>query len=161
MTIHEFLTSDHARLGALLTQSIANPLCVDDAAYDAFRRGLLRHIAMEEKVLFADARTHHSHVIGDLIRTLHTDHAAIASLLVPPPTRALIETLQSILDDHNRLEDAADGFYEYCDRSAADRVPDLIARMQSVAPVRASKYLDEPRIYEHIERMLAARKRGV
>jgi hypothetical protein len=163
LTIHEYLAEDHARLDALLATAVANPQRIDDESYRAFRGGLLRHIAMEEKVLFADARTHHRDAFDDLIRILHADHAAIASLLVPPPSPALIRTLQSVLAEHNPLEETADGLYERCDRSAGDRAPVLIARMQAIAPVRASLYVDEPRIYEHIERMLAARedaKRG-
>jgi hypothetical protein len=34
----------------------------------------------------------------------------------------------------------------------------MIARMTAIAPVRASEHVDEPRIHEHIARMLAARR---
>ena len=43
-----FLLDDHRRLEALLDRAATDP-----AAYEAFREGLLRHIAMEEKVRFA------------------------------------------------------------------------------------------------------------
>lgn len=145
MTIHEFLAGDHRRLDALLANAAADP-----AAYTEFRLGLLRHIAMEEKVLFPIARAEHREVVA----RLHADHAAIASLLVPPPTPALLRTLEEVLAEHNPLEDAPGGLYDVCDRIGGD---DVIARMQAIPPVRASQHLDEPRIHEHIERMLAAR----
>jgi hypothetical protein len=152
-TIHEFLANDHVRLDALLAKAVEDPARIDEAAYREFRAGLLRHIAMEEKVLFAELK---SQEIGrDLIKTLHADHAAIASILVPPPTHALIAALQGVLVEHNPLEDAPGGLYELGDQlGTADT---LIARMQQIPPVRASEHLDEPRIHEHIARMLAAR----
>lgn len=159
LTIHAYLTADHARLDALLAGSLADPQRIDAGAYTQFRAGLLRHIAMEEKVLFAEVRAMPDERPRQLIQLLHADHAAIASLLVPPPTRALIATLQGILDDHNPLEDAPGGLYEHVDRCAGDRVSDLLSRMQAIPSVRASQHVDEPRIHRHIEHMLAARRR--
>jgi hypothetical protein len=52
--IHRFLARDHTRLDELLRRSVADPAVVDMAAYETFRSGLLRHIAMEEKVLIPD-----------------------------------------------------------------------------------------------------------
>lgn len=158
-TIHGFLAADHARLDALLERAIANPPGIDDDAYREFRAGLLRHIAMEEKVLFADARARNDDAVSSLIRQLHADHAAIASLLVPPPTRELIAKLRAVLGEHNPLEDAPGGLYEHCDRAAGAEIQAVIARMQAIAPVRVSEHLDEARIYDHIDRMLAARTR--
>jgi hypothetical protein len=155
-TIHTYLSRDHARLDALLTQAIANAEGIDDGPYRAFRAGLLRHIAMEEKVLFAYVRERKYQAVEELTRALHADHAAIASLLVPPPTHSLVATLRHVLDEHNPLEDAAGGFYEHCDRVAADARA-LIARMEAIPAVRASQHLDEPRVHAHIERMLEIR----
>jgi hypothetical protein len=33
--------------------------------------------------------------------------------------------------------------------------------MQALPPLRISEHLDEPRIYDHIDRLLAARKTGL
>ena len=54
--IHRFLADDHARLDRLLERAAANPKTVDPAAYAEFRAGLLRHIAMEEKILLPAAQ---------------------------------------------------------------------------------------------------------
>src|SRR5215471_7502084 len=53
--LYEFLQRDHARLDELLRRSDATP-AIDHSSYESFRGGLLRHIAMEEKVLLPEAR---------------------------------------------------------------------------------------------------------
>ena len=53
--IGDLLGRDHARLDELLARATAGE-AIDLEAYRAFRAGLLRHIAMEEKVLLPDAR---------------------------------------------------------------------------------------------------------
>jgi hypothetical protein len=54
--LRQVLERDHVRLDDLLTRADAAPPSIDREAYDAFRAGLLRHIAMEEKVLLPEAR---------------------------------------------------------------------------------------------------------
>ena len=155
--IHHLLTHDHARLDALLARSTANPEVVDLAAYQELRAGLLRHIAMEEKVLFVDARMRRGGVPLPITKQLHADHAALASLLVPSPTHALIGSLREILDEHNHLEEEADGLYDLCEQLAGAELDAVLARMHAIPAVRVSQHVDEPRIHAHIERMLAAR----
>ena len=157
--IHHFLAADHARLDAWLARSIATD-AVDHVAYEQFRAGLLRHIAMEEKVLFAEARARRGGDPLPITKRLRADHAALASLLVPPPSHALLRTLRSILDEHNPLEEGDDGFYASCERLVGSDLPAVLTRMQALPPLRISQHVDEPRIYEHIERVLAARNTG-
>lgn len=156
--IHQLLAADHVRLGALLAQATADPARIDLAAYAEFRAGLLRHIAMEEKVLFRDARDRRNGEPLAVTVQLHADHAAIASLLVPPPTHALLATVRDILAEHDPLEEGPDGLYAQCERLAGAALADVVARMHAIPPVRVSQHVDEPRIYEHIARMLAARR---
>lgn len=155
--IHQFLTSDHTRLDELLARSLANPDAVDLAAYAQFRAGLLRHIAIEEKVLFADARARRGGDPLPVTKQLHADHAAIASMLVPPPTHALLAQIRSILEEHNPLEEDPGGLYDLCDQLAGAEIDAVLARMQAIPPVRAAQHLDEPRVHAHIARMIAAR----
>lgn len=50
--ISEFFHADHRRLDGLLQRAIAaSGGAVDETAYAGFRAGLLRHIALEEKLL--------------------------------------------------------------------------------------------------------------
>ena len=154
--IHALLADDHARLDRVLARALEG----DHVAYDEFRAGLLRHIAMEEKVLFVDARARRHGSPLPIVRQLHADHAALASLLVPPPTRALLETVRTILEEHNPLEEDAGGLYDTCEELAAGELESVLARMHAIAPVRASEHVDEPRIHDHIARMVAARRSG-
>lgn len=155
--IHSFLSQDHARLDALLLRATSHPEVVDPVSYAAFRCGLLRHIAIEEKVLFAGARGHPDRVPRGLIDQLHADHAALASLLVPPPTHALLATVRGILREHNPLEEGRGGIYDLCEQLAGDDVAAQLVRAHAIPAVRVSQHLDEPRVYDHIERMVAAR----
>jgi len=157
--IHQFLAVDHARLDALLAGSIAGD-AIDHVAYEQFRAGLLRHIAMEDKVLFAEARARCGGERPPITTRLRADHAALASLLVPPPTVALLRRVREVLDEHNPLEEGVDGFYATCERLAGSDWSAILARMQALPPLRISEHVDEPRIYEHIDRMLAARRAG-
>lgn len=156
--IHQFLSRDHARLGALLAEAMADPARVELAAYKAFRAGLLRHIAMEEKVLFVDARARLGGERLPITRQLHADHAALASLLVPSPTHALLATIRDILAAHDPLEENPDGLYDRCEQLAGAEIDAVLARLHAIPPVRASAHVDEPRVHEHIARMLAARR---
>lgn len=156
--IHAFLTDDHVRLRALLAQATADPARIDLAAYTEFRMGLLRHIAMEEKVLFRDARDRRHGEPLPVTTQLHADHAAIASLLVPPPTHTLLATVRDLLAEHDPLEEGLDGLYAQCEQLAGADVDAVFARMQLIPPVRAAQHVDDPRIHEHIARMLAARR---
>jgi len=155
--IQDFLANDHARLDALLARALADPANVDGIAYGELRAGLLRHIAMEEKVLFADARARRGGEPLPVTRQLHADHAALASLLVPSPTHALLTTIRGVLEQHNPLEEGPGGLYEACEHLAGDELESVLARMHAIPPVRAAQHVDEPRVHAHIERMLAAR----
>jgi hypothetical protein len=155
--IHQFLAADHARLDALLARAVAAD-AIDHVAYEQFRAGLLRHIAMEEKVLFAEARARRGGDPLPITKRLRADHATLASLLVPPPRHDLLRTLRSVLDEHNPLEEGDDGFYASCEQLAGSDLPAILARMQALPPLRISQHVDEPRIYDHIDRLLAARK---
>jgi hypothetical protein len=151
--IHRFLAADHVRLRALLDEAASDP-----AAYTAFRAGLLRHIAIEEKVLFRDARDRRHGSPLPVTRQLHADHAALASLLVPSPTPAILATIREILAEHDPLEEGPDGLYARCEQLAGDDIEQVLARMHAIPPVRVSAHVDERRVHDHIARMLAARR---
>ena len=54
--VFHYLAADHARLDELLRVAGARPDAIDRPSYAAFRAGLLRHIGLEEKILFPAAR---------------------------------------------------------------------------------------------------------
>ena len=54
--LHEFLARDHERLDELLGRCVRAGGTIDRGPYEKFREGLLRHIAIEERILFPVAR---------------------------------------------------------------------------------------------------------
>ena len=143
--IEAYLEADHARLEALLSRAVAAPGAVDLEPYAAFRAGLLRHIALEEKLLLPAAREVRGGAPLPEARRLRIEHGAIAALLVPPPTPALVEELRSILGPHNALEDAPGGVYCRCEALLGERAGELLARMHAYPPVKVARFNDGPR----------------
>lgn len=149
--ITDYLRADHARLHAELDAARGDPF--DEAAYDRFRRRLLRHIAIEEKVLFPAARA----ALGDDARRLKVEHAAIGMLLVPTPDRVLADELAALLSIHDAREEADAGVYARCEAAidaAASR--ELAARATAFPEVRAARYVDRPGARRTVREALAA-----
>ena len=138
-----WLSADHRRLEGLLAQALALPEAVDATSYAAFRRGLLRHIAIEEKLLMPAAQEAAGRPL-DTVQRLRLDHGAIAALLVPSPTAAIIATLQAILDRHNAVEEGPDGVYATCDELLGERAAALVARMEAYPEPPVSPHNDDP-----------------
>jgi hypothetical protein len=146
-----FLTADHARLDGLLARAVALPDRVDLEAFGEFRAGLLRHIGIEEKILFPairDARGGEQHPDW---RRLRVDHGAITSLLVPPPTHELVAELRSILVPHDVLEEGPGALYESADALLAEHAPALVERMRAYPAVKVAAYRDGPRVLRRAE----------
>lgn len=137
--VHDYLGSDHERLDALLAQALRDPERIDEAAYEAFRRGLLQHIAMEEKVLFPAVRAADGQASADVQR-LHKDHGYIAHQLAIRPDRALAIDLQSVLERHNALEEGPAGVYARADALGEDEARTLVERMRAWPPVKVARY---------------------
>src|SRR5512138_950267 len=145
--ITAYLSEDHARLDALLSASVAAEADLAREPFDAFRAGLLRHIALEEKILFRALRDASvDDAILALLGRLRVDHGALASLLVPTPSRPLVAELRLILGPHNAVEDERGGLYERCDALLAGRAAELVERMRAYPPVRVAAYNDGPRV---------------
>lgn len=153
--LHEFLSRDHARLDALLARCLESG---DEQAYDTFRRGLLRHISIEERVLFPLLRSREG--ITPLEQQLHRDHAALAALLVPPPTAVELRQIASILESHNGLEERLGGLYEIVETLAAGELAELMARVHAIPEVRVLPNVDTPVVRSSIERLLREAEEG-
>jgi hypothetical protein len=146
--IHSFLADDHLRLSELLDRAICRPEQIDLAAYAEFRAGLLRHIAMEEKVLLPFAQNKHGNKPLPIAARLRLDHGALAALFVPTPTVGIIATIRAILEQHNPIEEGAGGFYEMCEACAESEAELLLNRLRSTPDVRVSPHSDGPKIVE-------------
>jgi hypothetical protein len=159
--IKRVLGTDHERLDALLKHATASPGAFDSAYFAAFRGGILRHIGIEEKVLLPAAQERRGGEPLPIAARLRLDHGAIAALLVPTPTPAIVAALRSILARHNEIEECAGGVYETCDRLLAgpdggesDAQRRVMARVQAYPEVPLAPHVDGPRVLGALSRAL-------
>jgi hypothetical protein len=99
--LSRFLAADHVWLDGLLQRAVADAGAINLATYAAFRAGLLTHISLEEKILLPAAQRWHGGTPLPLAAKLRLDHGALAALLVPTPTPAIIAAIRTILAAHN------------------------------------------------------------
>lgn len=158
-TIIEYLVADHTRLHGLLERSMTRPQ-VDLETYAAFRRGLLRHIKIEEKLLFPAVRGAREGLPLDRAHELRIDHAALTSLLVSAPDLELCREILALLSAHDAKEEDPGGIYEKCERWLKDdELVVLAQRARSLPEVRVARYLDRPGVYRTAESALASARR--
>ena len=159
-SLHLFFSADHRRLDALLKRSIAEPGRVDLAPFGEFRAGILRHIGMEEKVLFTAAREAREGEPLEFAARLRVDHGAIAALLVPTPTPALVAEILSVLVPHNRREEEPGGVYDACDEALGlAEAARLVEELRAFPEPPLKPYNEGPGVQKHIEENLALARR--
>jgi hypothetical protein len=142
--LFQYLSEDHERLDRLLARAAANPDSIDLESYSQFRTGLLRHIAIEEKVVLpAIARLQNGRQAEVALR-LRLDHGALVALLVPSPTKPIVATIRSILRVHNPLEEREGGLYRILDKLAGSETDDLLEKLKKYPEVPALPYNDRP-----------------
>jgi hypothetical protein len=156
--LHRFFAADHRRLDALLKRALAVPGQVDLVPFGEFRAGILKHIGMEEKVLFPAARFAR-HAPLDLAARLRVDHGAIAALLVPTPTPSLVAEIVSVLGPHNRREEEPGGAYEACDEMSLAEAERLVQQLRAFPEVPLKPYNDGPAVHAHIQQALEQSRR--
>jgi len=157
--LHRFFAADHRRLDQLLQRSIAGPGAVDLDPFGQFRAGILKHIGMEEKVLFPAARTSRGEPLA-LAARLRVDHGAIAALLVPTPTPSLVAEIMSVLGPHNRREEEPGGIYDACDQAVGPVEGErLVQQLLHFPDVPLKAYNDGPAVLAHIEETLELARR--
>lgn len=142
--IEKFMTADHVQLDELLSRACADEQTIDAEAFAAFRKGILRHIAMEEKVLLPYARARRGGEPLEIARQLRKDHGEIASLLVPTPTHALCDKIRAVLARHNPLEEGKGGLYATVDALAGDEADTLVQRLRAQPEVPVAPHYDGP-----------------
>jgi hypothetical protein len=153
--LNSLMQADHARLSDLLDNACPHD-GVDFGVYQRFRGGLLRHIGMEEKVLLPAVRKLRAGVDLPMAAQLKLDHAALAALLVPTPTREIIGRIKKLLDLHNAIEEGPSGLYAACEGIVGAEIDALCDRLEAVPPVSLAPYRDGPKTFEAIERLMLA-----
>ncbi len=144
--ISAWFSADHARLEELLRRSVAEAGRIDRAAFEAFRGGLLRHIALEEKFLLPRIRAARGGEPLPEARRLRVDHGAIASLLVPTPDASIVDELRSILGPHNAVEEGPAGLYAAADELLSSEAAALLERVRAYPPVKTAAHADGPTV---------------
>lgn len=152
--LYRLFIDDHRRLENLLNRAVSDPNQVDAASYEAFRRGLLSHIGMEEKILLPAAQQARGGKPLPTAEKLRLDHGALATLLVPHPSPQIIAAIRAILADHNRIEESPEGLYEVCERLAGEALEDLLAKVRSAPEVSAMPHKSDPNVFDVLRRVL-------
>jgi len=132
--IHRYLAADHDRLDELFHRASADTRNIDLESYRLFREGLLRHIGMEENVLLPEAQRRGGGVPLAVADRIRRDHGALAALMVPPPSRSIINTIRAILLVHNALEEQEGGLYQECEQLVGAEAEALLERLKAVPP---------------------------
>ncbi|MBP1648819.1 MAG: uncharacterized protein H6Q30_2264 [Bacteroidetes bacterium] len=149
--LYRYLAGDHRRLDTLLRTAVAQPDAMDTGPYAEFRKGLLRHIAIEEKIVIPAVSGGAPGKHSDLAARLRLDHGALASLLVPPPSRSIIATIRTILSAHNPLEEGDGGLYELFEEvSGSD--PEMLRKLESAPDVPVLPHNERPGVLEATRR---------
>ncbi len=138
--LYQFFTNDHRRIDELLNKATENPENVQLDYYHQFRTGLLKHIKMEEKILFPAAQKANNDMPLPLAGKLRLDHGALTCLMVVPPSHGVIKVLRYVLDQHDLLEEEPGGMYEICEKLTEGETNQLLQQLESVAEVPVHPY---------------------
>jgi hypothetical protein len=152
--IARYLIADHERLDALLRRALAAPPAIEMTAYAKFRRGLLRHIGLEEKILLPAAERARGGVPLPIAARLRRDHGALAALLVPVPDVAILGAIRTILSGHNWLEEGPEGAYAACEHLAGVAGEALAAELVAAPEVPVHEPVEFARVAEATRRAL-------
>jgi hypothetical protein len=153
--VHRYLVDDHRRLDALLERAMSDPENIDASAYAQFRAGLLKHIGMEEKILFPAAQKRRGGEPLPVAPRLRLDHGALVALLVPSPTASVVAAIRAILKIHNPIEEDAGGMYDQCEKVVGTEVDEILRQLQNYSEVKALPHVDSPFVIEAARRALA------
>jgi len=138
--LYQFFANDHRRIDALLDKATQNPDEFQMDYYHQFRTGLLKHIKMEEKILFPAAQKANGGIALPLAGKLRLDHGALTSLMVVPPSRDVIKVLHFVLNKHDLLEEEPGGMYDVCEKLTEGETSILLQQLESVADVPVHPY---------------------
>jgi len=153
--LYQYLSSDHDSLDRLLNLATAKPGIIDMESYAEFRQRLLRHISIEEKIVLPAIAKWQGGRKAVLADRLHLDHAAIVSLMVPPPTAAIILTLKSVFAVHNPLEEDDGGLYDVFETLAGPQALNILEQLRAAPAVSVLPHNDKPELLELAKQALA------
>lgn len=133
--LHQFFTKDHHRIEKILNKATENPDRIDMAYYHQFRTQLLRHIKMEEKILFPAVKKVNPDVAKALLPQYRLEHGALTALMVPPPDMSLIKVIRYLLDKHDLAEEEPGGLYDVCERLTQGQTQEILDQLLATKEV--------------------------
>jgi hypothetical protein len=142
--LYKYLSDDHDRLDALLNRAVAKPGVIDMEPYAEFRKGILRHISMEEKIVLPAIAKWQGGKKAAIAERLRLDHGAIVSLLVPLPTPSIVLTLKHIFEVHNPLEEQEGGLYELFETLARPDTERILCELKAAPAVPVLPHNEKP-----------------
>lgn len=154
-SLFQYLESDHKRIDEWLQRAASDPDKTDMTSYSQFRAGLLRHIGIEERLLFPPLLRARDGKPLPIMAQIKLDHAAIVALLVPPPTQSIITAMRVILDKHNMLEEEDGGLYQVIEQLPPGDLSVLLEKARSAPEVPMVPHKTNPEILEATRRVLA------
>ena len=152
--LYEYFESDHKRLEGLLNRATQRPSTFDMDLYGEFRSGLLRHIGLEERILFSAAQKSKGGEPFPSLPKLRLDHGALTALMVPPPSEAIVAEIRAILIAHDAIEESPGGPYDVCDQLAGTEVDVLLEKVRSAPAVPVVPHRNEPFVIDATRRAL-------
>ncbi|MGA9117729.1 MAG: hemerythrin domain-containing protein [Bacteroidota bacterium] len=153
--LNDFFEGDHRRLEDLLNRATADLDNINMETFAEFRKGMLRHISMEEKSIIPALVEARGGNPLHIVRQVKLEHGAIVALLVPPPGRGVISVLRQVLAHHHHLEEGAGGLYESCERITGDRAQDVLKKAKAIPEVPVLPHNPDLVAYQAAIRTLA------
>jgi hypothetical protein len=154
-SIYEYLAGDHKRLDDLLDRALPPSCLIDKGPYAEFRQGLLRHISIEEKIVFPQIAKLPGGEKPGQIEQLRLDHGALVSLMVPPPTPQIVRAIRSILRIHNEREENDNGVYLLFEKLINSGDSELLERLRTAPQVPVLPHNERPDVIDSTRRALA------
>lgn len=138
--LYHFFTTDHRRIEAYLNKATEEIHAIQMEDYHRFRTGLLKHIKMEEKILFPAAQKANGGNALPLASKLRLDHGALTALMVVPPGPEVIKVLRHMLEKHDLLEEEPGGMYDVCEALTEGETQELLKQLETVTEVPVQKF---------------------
>lgn len=151
--LHDFFTQDHHLIESYLNKATEND-DIDLEYYHLFRTRLLRHIKMEEKVLFPAAKEVNPTLMQALIPQYRLEHGALTALVVPPPTKEIIRIIRNLLNIHDLKEEEKDGMYDICESLTQGQTEVLLSQLEHTEEVPVLPFNPAPIAIESARRAL-------
>lgn len=133
--IYEFFENDHRRIETLFEKAVEYPDDIKTELYHQFRTGLLKHIKMEEKILFPAAQKANGDVALPLAAKLRLDHGALTALMVVPPAPEVIRVLRKVMATHDKVEEEPGGMYDVCENLTKEETQSLLDTLRKATEV--------------------------